>query len=81
MARKKPIKRKRNPETKLHPTLQSDVYYTYFHNLPIEAQKKLKETELKIRLMKQQATKDDNTVPVEAKVWDRNELIRNFKQQ
>jgi hypothetical protein len=48
-----------------------------------KAQKKLKETELKMRLMKQQADKkeDDNTVPVEARVWDRNELIKNFKQQ
>ena len=46
-----------------------------------KAQKKLKETELKIRLMKQQGVKDDNTVPVEARVWDRNELIKNFKQQ
>jgi hypothetical protein len=47
-----------------------------------KAQKKLKETELKIRLMKQQADKkDDNTVAVEAHVWDRNELIRNLKQQ
>jgi len=48
-----------------------------------KAQKKLKETELKMRLMKQQADKkdDDNTVPIEARVWDRNELIKNFKQQ
>jgi len=48
-----------------------------------KAQKKLKETELKIRLMKQQADKktDDNTVDVEAKVWDRNELMKNFRQQ
>jgi hypothetical protein len=46
-----------------------------------KAQKKLKETELKIRLLKQQPTKDDNTVPVEARVWDRNELIKTFKQQ
>ena len=48
-----------------------------------KAQKKLKETELKMRLMKQQADKkgDDNTVDVEAKVWDRNELMKNLRQQ
>ena len=48
-----------------------------------KAQKKLKETELKMRLMKMQADKkpDDETVNVEARVWDRNELIRNLKQQ
>lgn len=48
-----------------------------------KAQKKLKETELKMRLMKMQADKkpEDDTVSVEARVWDRNELIRNLKQQ
>jgi len=46
-----------------------------------KAQKKLKETELKIRLLKQQNVKEDNVIPVEAKIWDRNELIKNFKQQ
>ena len=47
-----------------------------------KAQKKLKETELKIRLMKQQNIKDDsNVIPVEAKIWDRNDLLKNFKQQ
>jgi hypothetical protein len=48
-----------------------------------KAQKKLKETELKMRLMKQQAAeaKEDGAINVEARVWDRNELIRNFKQQ
>lgn len=48
-----------------------------------KAQKKLKETELKMRLMKQQADKaqEDPAIAVEAKVWDRNELIRNLKQQ
>lgn len=48
-----------------------------------KAQKKLKETELKMRLMKMQADKkpEDETVSVEARVWDRNELIRNLKQQ
>jgi hypothetical protein len=48
-----------------------------------KAQKKLKETELKMRLMKQQADKaqDDPAIAVEARVWDRNELIRNLKQQ
>jgi hypothetical protein len=48
-----------------------------------KAQKKLKETELKMRLMKQQADKkpDDAAINVEARVWDRNELIKNLKQQ
>jgi hypothetical protein len=48
-----------------------------------KAQKKLKETELKMRLMKMEADKkpDEGTVNVEARVWDRNELIRNLKQQ
>ena len=48
-----------------------------------KAQKKLKEVELKMRLMKIQADKkpDDETVNVEARVWDRNELLRNLKQQ
>ena len=48
-----------------------------------KAQKKLKETELKMRLMKMQADKkpEDETVNIEARVWDRNELIRNHKQQ
>lgn len=48
-----------------------------------KAQKKLKETELKMRLMKQMADKkpEDDTIKVEARVWDRNDLIRNFKQQ
>jgi hypothetical protein len=48
-----------------------------------KAQKKLKETELKMRLMKMQADKkpEDETVNIEARVWDRNELIRNLKQQ
>ena len=48
-----------------------------------KAQKKLKETELKMRLMKMQADKkpEDETVSVEARVWDRNELLRNLKQQ
>ena len=52
-----------------------------------KAQKKLKEVELKMRLMKQQADEarkngdDTSTVNVEAHVWDRNELIRNLKQQ
>jgi hypothetical protein len=52
-----------------------------------KAQKKLKETELKMRLMKQQADEarkngeDTNTVDVKAHVWDRNELIRNLKSQ
>ena len=45
-----------------------------------KAQKKLKETELKIRLLKQQPNKDtDDSISVEAKVWDRNELLRSFK--
>lgn len=46
-----------------------------------KAQKKLKETELKIRLMKQQNIEpntSDNSVKIEAKVWDRNELLKNF---
>jgi hypothetical protein len=48
-----------------------------------KAQKKLKETELKMRLMKMEADKkpDEGTVNVEARVWDRNELIKNLKQQ
>ena len=48
-----------------------------------KAQKKLKETELKMRLMKMQADKkpEDDTVNIEARVWDRNDLIRNLKQQ
>lgn len=50
-----------------------------------KAQKKLKETELKMRLMKQQASerKDEGNgaIQVEAHVWDRNELIKNLKQQ
>ena len=48
-----------------------------------KAQKKLKETELKMRLMKQQADRkpEEDTVNIEARVWDRNELIRNLKQQ
>jgi hypothetical protein len=48
-----------------------------------KAQKKLKETELKMRLMKMQADKaaEDPSITVEARVWDRNDLIRNFKQQ
>ena len=48
-----------------------------------KAQKKLKETELKMRLMKMQADKkpEEETVSIEARVWDRNELIRNLKQQ
>jgi hypothetical protein len=46
-----------------------------------KAQKKLKETELKIRLMKQQPATEDTSIAVEARVWDRNELLRNFKQQ
>jgi hypothetical protein len=46
-----------------------------------KAQKKLRETELKLRLMKQQSDKknNDDTIPVEAKVWDRNELLRALK--
>jgi hypothetical protein len=48
-----------------------------------KAQKKLKETELKMRLMKMEADKkpDDTSIAVEARVWDRNELIKNLKQQ
>lgn len=48
-----------------------------------KAQKKLKETELKMRLMKQNADKaqDNPAIAVEARVWDRNELIKNLKQQ
>ena len=49
-----------------------------------KAQKKLKETELKMRLMKMEMDKkpeDSTTVNVEARVWDRNELIKNLKQQ
>jgi hypothetical protein len=48
-----------------------------------KAQKKLKETELKMRLMKMEADKkpEEGTVNVEARVWDRNELIKNLKQQ
>ena len=50
-----------------------------------KAQKKLKDTELKMRLMKQQASerKDEGNgaIQVEAHVWDRNELIKNLKQQ
>jgi hypothetical protein len=48
-----------------------------------KAQKKLKETELKLRMMKMEADKkvNDDSISVEAKVWDRNELLRNFKQQ
>jgi hypothetical protein len=49
-----------------------------------KAQKKLKETELKMRLMKMEMDKkpeESATVNVEARVWDRNELIRNLKQQ
>jgi hypothetical protein len=49
-----------------------------------KAQKKLKETELKMRLMKMEMDKkpeDAATVNVEARVWDRNELIKNLKQQ
>ena len=48
-----------------------------------KAQKKLKETELKMRLMKMELDKkpEEGTVNVEARVWDRNELIRNLKQQ
>lgn len=51
-----------------------------------KAQKKLKETELKMRLMKQQADEarkngeESGTVNIEARVWDRNELIKNLKQ-
>lgn len=47
-----------------------------------KAQKKLKETELKMRLMKMQADKkpDDETVNVEARVWDRNALIASLKE-
>jgi len=74
MARKKPIKRKRKPETKLHPTLQSDVYYTYFHNLPIEAQKKLKEAETVIENSRYTVFEDSAfiraTVAVNGKLWD-----------
>lgn len=46
-----------------------------------KAQKKLKETELKMRLMKQQADKkpEDSAVNVEAHVWDRNALIASLK--
>jgi hypothetical protein len=45
-----------------------------------KAQKKLKETELKMRLMKQMADKkeDDPSIAVEAKVWDRNALIASL---
>ena len=48
-----------------------------------KAQKKLKETELKMRLMKMEADKkpNDESIAVEARVWDRNELIKNLKQQ
>ena len=49
-----------------------------------KAQKKLKETELKMRLMKMEMDKkpeESATVNVEARVWDRNELIKNLKQQ
>lgn len=49
-----------------------------------KAQKKLKETELKLRLMKQQQTsksEEESTISVEAKVWDRNELISNLKSK
>lgn len=48
-----------------------------------KAQKKLKETELKMRLMKMEADKkpNDTSIAVEARVWDRNDLIRNLKQQ
>jgi hypothetical protein len=52
-----------------------------------KAQKKLKETELKMRLMKQQADEarkngeESGSIPVQAHVWDRNELIKNLKQQ
>jgi len=47
-----------------------------------KAQKKLKETELKMRLMKQQADKkpDDDAINVEARVWDRNALIASLKE-
>lgn len=47
-----------------------------------KAQKKLKETELKMRLLKQQnvgISKEENTVSVEAKVWDRNQLLESLK--
>jgi len=48
-----------------------------------KAQKKLKETELKMRLMKMEADKkpEDTSIAVEARVWDRNDLIKNLKQQ
>ena len=47
-----------------------------------KAQKKLKETELKMRLMKMQADKkpEDDTVNIEARVWDRNALIASLKE-
>lgn len=45
-----------------------------------KAQKKLKETELKLKLIKQQATDNSNlAISVDAKVWDRNDLIASFK--
>ena len=47
-----------------------------------KAQKKLKETELKLRMMKQMETKQpvgDAPVEIQAQVWDRNELIKNLK--
>jgi hypothetical protein len=49
-----------------------------------KAQKKLKETELKMRLMKQQQqNKDDQDNPIEvnATVMDRNELIRMLRSE
>jgi hypothetical protein len=48
-----------------------------------KAQKKLKETELKMRLMKMESDKkpEDASIAVQAHVWDRNELIKNLKQQ
>jgi len=52
-----------------------------------KAQKKLKETELKMRLMKMEADEarksgeESTAVNVEARVWNRDDLLRNLKQQ
>jgi uncharacterized protein YfaA (DUF2138 family) len=48
-----------------------------------KVQKKLKQTELAIRIqkMQQQSSPVDDPVQAEAKVWDRNELLKTFRQQ
>jgi len=64
----KELEIKESGEVKLHSTLQSDVYYTNFKNLPKEAQEKLKSAEVEIENSKYTVYEDSAFIRAEVEV-------------